>query len=80
MLLKPRCLLVDAMFAADDGELDCVDVSMSNTLTSWSPAADTNVRSLEWGMNLTENMFCVWPVDIVVANLNCEVDPSGRYS
>lgn len=40
--------------------------SMSNMRTWVSPAAVTRVRSEEWGINLTEKMFCVWPVKIWV--------------
>jgi hypothetical protein len=36
------------------------------------------VRSFEYGMNFTENMFAVCPVEMVVAKLNCDVESAGK--
>lgn len=54
----------------DDVEDEVGAYSMSKIRTSESPAADMSVRSPEWGMNLTENIFSVWPVSIRVFKAN----------
>ena len=51
--------------------------SMSKTLTSASPAHVTSVRSAECGMNLTENMLAVWPVETAAVRAKGVVDDSG---
>ena len=56
-----------------------LECSISNTLTSLSPAHVTKVASFEWGMNLTEKIFSVWPVDRVVVRANCDTEDSGWY-
>jgi len=76
-LLKRSPRLVDAIPERSEGRDDRPLYSMSNTLTSASPAHVTRVRSLEWGINLTEKIFCVWPVETVVVRANCEHDDSG---
>lgn len=53
--------------------------SISKTRTSQSPAQVTSVASFECGINLTENMFAVWPVATVVEKANLEVEYSGWY-
>ena len=73
-----RCpLLVDAIFDLDEDSVERLLYSMSNTLTSASPAAVTSVLSFEYGMNLTENMFAECPVTIVVVRVKGEVEESG---
>jgi hypothetical protein len=41
--------------------------------------AETIVRSLEYGINLTEKMFERCPVRMDVVRLNCDADDSGWY-
>lgn len=53
------------------------EYSTSKTLTSESPAQERRVWSLEWGINLTEKIFAVWPVFIEVVRANGDVDESG---
>lgn len=53
--------------------------SISNTRTSQSPAQVTSVASFECGMNLTENIFALWPVATVVENANRDANDSGSY-
>lgn len=47
--------------------------SISKIRTSPSPAAEMMVRSSEWGINFTENIFSVWPVSIRVFKTNSGV-------
>lgn len=57
----------------EDAGYDVGAYSMSKMRTSESPAADMSVRSPEWGMNLTEKIFSVWPVSIRVFRANSGV-------
>lgn len=57
----------------EDVEHEVGAYSMSKIRTSESPAADMSVRSPEPGMNLTENIFSVWPVSIRVFKANSGV-------
>jgi len=76
-LSSPRRRPLEAILDADDGMVEQPEYSMSKTLTSASPAQVTSVRSSEWGMNFTEKIFAVWPVETVVVRANGEVDESG---
>jgi hypothetical protein len=51
--------------------------SRSKTRTSESPAQVTTVRSLEWGMNLTEKMFAWCPVLTLVFSEKVRAVPDG---
>lgn len=57
----------------EDAEYEVGAYSISKIRTSESPAADMSVRSPEWGINLTENIFSVWPVSIRVFKENSGV-------
>lgn len=61
----------------DGGMVDRLECSRSKTRTWQSPAHVTNVLSLEPGINLTENIFSVWPVKMVVLSANCATEDSG---
>ena len=64
-------------FEVDGGTVDRLECSRSKTRTWQSPAHVTSVLSLEPGINLTENMFSVWPVKTVVFSANCAAEDSG---
>lgn len=53
------------------------EYSISKTRTCESPAQVTSVRSLECGMNLTEKIFAMCPVAMVVFRENGAVEESG---
>lgn len=76
-LLNREALPEEAELERSEGTVDCPLYSRSKTLTSESPAQVTRVRSFECGINLTEKMFALWPVDTVVVRANGEVDDSG---
>ena len=69
-LLNCGALPEEAKFDRSDGIDDRPLYSRSKTLTSASPAHVTSVRSFEWGINFTENIFAEWPVDTVVVRAN----------
>ena len=69
-LLNWGALPEEAKFDRSDGIDDRPLYSRSKTLTSASPAHVTSVRSFEWGINFTENIFAEWPVDTVVVRAN----------
>ena len=75
--LCPRPVV--ATFGSVVNPADLPLYSISKTRTSASPAAVTRVRSLECGMNLTENMLAVWPVATVVVRANGATVESGWY-
>lgn len=63
----------------DGGMVDRLEYSRSKTRTWQSPAQVTSVLSLEPGINLTENIFSVWPVKTVVLSANRATEDSGWY-
>ena len=75
--LRPRPAV--ATFGPIDVSTDLPLYSISKTRTSASPAAVMRVRSLECGINFTENMLAVWPVATVVVRANGATDESGWY-
>lgn len=75
--LCPRPVV--AIFDPIEDSTDIPLYSISKTRTSASPAAVTSVWSLEWGMNLTENMLARWPVATVVVRAKGATDESGWY-
>lgn len=64
-------------FEVVEGMADRLECSRSKTRTWQSPAHVTSVLSLEPGINLTENIFSVWPVKTVVLSANCATKDSG---